>query len=187
MTQLDPQPKRFGRMLFFSLWPDGGGFASYAAGWPRYVRSRPARGLRSVFGLAWTRPTRHATLEATSPAAPLRVHARYTREEIVAALDYAQPARKPNSFREGVLWAPRPTTDAFLVTLHKSEADYSPTTMYQDYAISPTSSTGSPSQELQLIRPPASGTSITRGEAATSCSSPANTRCTSWVQRRTSS
>ena len=28
--------------------------------------------------------------------------------------------------------------DAFLVTLTKSEADYSPTTMYQDYAISPT-------------------------------------------------
>ncbi|MGB3258737.1 MAG: DUF3427 domain-containing protein, partial [Ornithinimicrobium sp.] len=27
--------------------------------------------------------------------------------------------------------------DAFLVTLKKSEADYSPTTMYQDYAISP--------------------------------------------------
>ncbi len=28
--------------------------------------------------------------------------------------------------------------DAFFVTLHKSEADYSPTTMYRDYPISPT-------------------------------------------------
>jgi len=69
---------------------------------------------------------------------PLRVHARYTREEIVAALDYvAIDGRKPNGFREGVLFAPAAKTDAFLVTLHKSEADYSPTTMYRDYAVSP--------------------------------------------------
>ena len=35
------------------------------------------------------------------------------------------------------LFAPEANADAFLVTLHKSEADYSPTTMYQDYAINP--------------------------------------------------
>ena len=69
---------------------------------------------------------------------PLRVHARYTREEIVASLDYVSiDGRKPNSFREGVLFAPDANSDAFLVTLNKSEADYSPTTMYQDYALSP--------------------------------------------------
>ena len=56
----------------------------------------------------------------------------------MAALDYVSiDGRKPNSFREGVLFAPEANSDAFLVTLHKSEADYSPTTMYQDYAISP--------------------------------------------------
>ena len=69
---------------------------------------------------------------------PLRIQARYTREEIVSALDYvAIDGRKPNSFREGVLFSPAANADALLVTLHKSEADYSPTTMYQDYAISP--------------------------------------------------
>jgi hypothetical protein len=69
---------------------------------------------------------------------PLRVHARYTREEAVAALDYvAVEGRKPNSFREGVMFSPAANADAFFVTLHKSEADYSPTTMYRDYAISP--------------------------------------------------
>ena len=45
--------------------------------------------------------------------------------------------RKAHSFQEGVLRAPAADADAFLVTLHKSEADYSPTTMYQDYALSP--------------------------------------------------
>ena len=33
---------------------------------------------------------------------PLRVHARYQREEVLAALGYASMQRKPNSFREGV-------------------------------------------------------------------------------------
>ena len=29
---LDPEAQRFARMLFFSLWPNGGGFATYADG-----------------------------------------------------------------------------------------------------------------------------------------------------------
>ena len=41
-------------------------------------------------------------------------------------------------FREGVLYVPELNVDAFFVTLTKSEADYSPTTMYRDYPISPT-------------------------------------------------
>lgn len=69
---------------------------------------------------------------------PLQVHARYQREEVLAALDYASMERKPNSFREGVLHVPDVNVDAFFVTLTKSEADYSPTTLYRDYPISPT-------------------------------------------------
>ena len=37
--------------------------------------------------------------------------------------------------REGVLHLPELRADVFFVTLHKTEKDYSPTTMYQDYAI----------------------------------------------------
>ncbi len=43
----------------------------------------------------------------------------------------------PDSFREGVVYVPELNVDAFFVTLKKSEADYSPTTMYRD-PISPT-------------------------------------------------
>ena len=64
---------------------------------------------------------------------PLKVHARYQREEILAALDFP---RNPNSFREGVLYLEGLNVDAFFITLKKSEADYSPTTMYSDYPIS---------------------------------------------------
>ncbi len=130
----------YGRMLFFSLWPDGGGFASYAAGFEALRTERAAReDLRAVVAHGVHGAERITTrLGGELGMRPLRVHARYTREEIVAALDYVSvDGRKANSFREGVLFSPAANADAFLVTLHKSEADYSPTTMYQDYAISP--------------------------------------------------
>lgn len=66
------------------------------------------------------------------------VHARYQREEILAALGYASLDRKPNSMREGVKHIPELNVDAFFINLKKSEADFSPTTMYRDYPISPT-------------------------------------------------
>ena len=136
----DPILQAYGRMLFFSLWPDGGGFDSYGDGLYA-LRQEPAvrQDLRAVVGLGLQRAERVATRPPGELGMrPLRVHAQYTREEVVSALDYvAIDGRKPNSFREGVLFSPPAKTDAFLVTLHKSEADYSPTTMYQDYAISP--------------------------------------------------
>ena len=39
---------------------------------------------------------------------------------------------------QGVAYSEPLNVDAFFVTLKKSEADYSPTTMYRDYPISPT-------------------------------------------------
>ena len=71
---------------------------------------------------------------------PLHVHARYSREEVLAALDRGTLRRKPAHFREGVLHTSVDgcPVDAFFVTLRKSEADYSPTTLYRDYALSPT-------------------------------------------------
>ena len=135
-----PAPAQaFGRMLFFSLWPDGGGFDSYAAGLVSLQGETALReDLRAVIAVGLVRAQRLTTpLTGGLAARPLRVHARYSREEIVAALDYVSiDGRKPNSFREGVLFSPAANADAFLVTLNKSEADYSPTTMYQDYAIS---------------------------------------------------
>lgn len=47
-------------------------------------------------------------------------------------------SEKPGSIREGVKWIPELQTDVLLVTLKKSEADYSPTTMYHDYALTDT-------------------------------------------------
>ena len=44
----------------------------------------------------------------------------------------------PGTVREGVVYLPQHNIDVFFITVKKSVADYSPTTMYRDYPISPT-------------------------------------------------
>lgn len=65
---------------------------------------------------------------------PLDLHCTYTRDQILTALDFLKPA----TVREGVKWLPEQNVDIFFVTLNKSDKDYSPTTMYQDYSINET-------------------------------------------------
>lgn len=62
---------------------------------------------------------------------PLDVHCTYTRDQLLVAMDYMTPS----NVREGVKWLPDQKVDVFMVTLNKSDKDYSPTTMYDDYSI----------------------------------------------------
>lgn len=66
---------------------------------------------------------------------PLTLHSLYTRDELLAALGHWTLSSQ-REMREGVLHMPGISTDLFLVTLNKTAGDCSPTTMYQDYAIS---------------------------------------------------
>lgn len=76
----------------------------------------------------------HASLESHKNS-PLQVHAKYTRIEILAALGVGEYA-KTRPWREGVLWVENEQTDVLAFTLDKSAGNFSPTTMYRDYAIS---------------------------------------------------
>lgn len=67
----------------------------------------------------------------------LRTHAHYTRAEISAALDLVTPKGKLLATQAGVLRCPSHQCDLFFVTLDKDEKDFTPTTLYQDYVISP--------------------------------------------------
>lgn len=62
---------------------------------------------------------------------PLDLHCTYTRDQLFAALDFL----KPKTVMEGVKWLEDKKLDVFLITLNKSDKDYSPTTMYKDYSI----------------------------------------------------
>ncbi len=66
---------------------------------------------------------------------PLQIHSRYTRDQILSAFGDHTFNRK-SSNREGIVNPEGKNTELLLVTLEKSEEDYSPTTMYNDYAIS---------------------------------------------------
>ncbi len=67
-------------------------------------------------------------------AGPLTIHAAYTRDEILLGWGHWSLERRPDQ-REGVLHIPGAKIDAFFVTLQKTEEEYSPTTMYEDYLI----------------------------------------------------
>ncbi|RZJ68481.1 MAG: DUF3427 domain-containing protein [Flavobacterium sp.] len=68
---------------------------------------------------------------------PLKVHARYTRDQILVAFEDSTFEKK-SSNREGVYENKSLNTELLFIDLFKSEEDYSPTTMYNDYAISET-------------------------------------------------
>lgn len=68
---------------------------------------------------------------------PLKVHARYTRDQILAAFKLSTFERKSPS-REGVAENIDLNTELLFINLIKSEENFSPTTMYDDYAISET-------------------------------------------------
>lgn len=128
---------RLAKMLRNSLWPDGGGFTSDAEAAAALQQEAAVRAeIAAVVDISFE-AARHVSLGLEGPLAdvPLRVHAHYQREEILGALDFP---RNPNSFREGVWYSSEHNVDACFITLKKSEADYSPTTMYRDYPISPT-------------------------------------------------
>ena len=66
---------------------------------------------------------------------PLQVHARYTRIEILAALD-PDPRAKVPPWQTGARWLPEAKADLAAFTLDKTSGQFSPTTRYRDYAIS---------------------------------------------------
>jgi len=67
-------------------------------------------------------------------AFPLKIHSRYNRNQILVAIrrhkfEKAKPSREGSSYEKSV------NTEALFVTLKKSDKEYSPTTMYEDYAL----------------------------------------------------
>ncbi|MGH8827866.1 MAG: DUF3427 domain-containing protein, partial [Jiangellaceae bacterium] len=137
-ADLTEREQRLARMLIFTLWPRGG-FGSYESALATLRRNQAVCAeIRDLVTLGLDR-ARHvpASLGMGLQHVPLASHVRYRREEILAALDYARLDRPPSIHQAGVAWAEATQTDALLVTVHKTEKDFLPSTMYRDYAISP--------------------------------------------------
>lgn len=91
--------------------------------------------LRELLGVLRTRIDHKQFSLTQHPDVPLRVHARYTRNEMLAAFGVGNAA-KPPEWREGVRYAEEARADICAFTLDKTSGSFSPTTRYKDYAIS---------------------------------------------------
>ncbi|NSX35553.1 DUF3427 domain-containing protein [Pseudarthrobacter oxydans] len=139
-AKLGMREQAFARMLFYTLWDDGGGFTTYDDGLD-HLRGYQfvCREIQQIVKLG-VAASKHAakSLGAGLQHIPLLSHATYRREEVLAALQYGSLEQGKNvQHREGVAWCPVTSTDAFFVTLNKDDKKHSATTMYKDYAISP--------------------------------------------------
>ena len=137
--ELGMREQTFARMLFYTLWDDGGGFQSYDAGLD-YLRGYQfvCSEIRQIVKLG-VAASKHVGkgLGAGLQHVPLLSHATYRREEVLAALQYGSLELGKNvQHREGVAWCRATSTDAFFVTLNKDDRKHSATTMYRDYALS---------------------------------------------------
>lgn len=65
---------------------------------------------------------------------PLKLHSRYTRDQILAAFKFST-FKKKSSNREGTAENKDLNTEILFINLIKSEENFSPTTMYDDYAV----------------------------------------------------
>ena len=131
-----PIDLKLGAMLHVSLWGnDGKGWTLESAAERLQQNPTAINDLRAILQNRLRHaPTHHAGRVPTM-AGPLTIHAAYTRDEILVGLGHWSLERRPD-LREGVLHIPEAKIDAFFVTLQKTEEDYSPTTMYEDYLIS---------------------------------------------------
>jgi superfamily II DNA or RNA helicase len=134
-TEGDADPRAL-LMSHFSLWSRDARFPSLAASFARLRENTTlAAELLELLALRLEQVEFEARPIPLPFPCPLELHGAYTRDEILAGIGHWTFDRQPE-MREGVLHLPELKCDVFLFTLHKSERDYSPTTMYKDYAIS---------------------------------------------------
>jgi hypothetical protein len=141
----DAANERLWRMLMAQLWGSGRHHVPLAEALVRLWAAPALRAeLVELFALLLER-TDHLVAplawpglgaEASAPPVPLRLHGRYSRAEVFAAFGLLNDAR-PFPGREGVLFDEATRCDVFFITLKKFERLFSPTTRYNDYAISP--------------------------------------------------
>lgn len=129
------KPDRIIEMMHTSLW--GGLFAELeldAANRRLWTNPAAIDDLRAVLEYRLRQSSRNTSIDS-SAFEPLSIHSAYTRDEILVALGHWSFSLRPSQ-REGVLHLQDRKLDVFFVTLQKSEDEYSPTTMYEDYLIS---------------------------------------------------
>ncbi len=123
-------------MLYYDFWQEPAIFDTLNEG-IKYIGKNPllAKELKEIIHILMSNINYvEHDLKLPYPC-PLKVHSRYTREQILSAFGQNSMIKKSSS-KEGVLNMKAKNTELLFVTLEKTEEKHSPTTMYDDYAIS---------------------------------------------------
>jgi superfamily II DNA or RNA helicase len=102
----------------------------------KFIDARPGlkHDLRELLSWLLEHSVPHAAQRIPDMTGPLSLHASYTREQILLALGIGS-FEKPFFLNAGVMDVKNRKLDLFFADINKSEADFSPTTMFEDYAL----------------------------------------------------
>ena len=128
------------RLLFALLGFVRRPLADLDAAWASLWRSHGLRDeLTQLLELLADRPRRVTHLLAHPlEHLPLRVHATYSLDEVLTSFDERNSKGGIKRIQTGSFYCEPFHADLHFITLEKSDKEYSPTTLYNDYAISPT-------------------------------------------------
>lgn len=132
--ELSETQQRMLGMFRYTMWPNGLASCGFSSDYEavRYLQaSRFYPELRDLLAYNYDRIDFVDKPLQVSETTPLALHCRYTMRQIQMALGF----EAPRTHQEGVYYHKEKDTDIFFVTLNKSDKDYSPTTMYDDYSI----------------------------------------------------
>ncbi len=125
-------------MLHYTIWRDAPikcGFNSIEDSLSQLYRNRPLfHEILEIFKYNYSKIDFVDKHQELGFDYPLDLHCKYSRDQVLSAFDYYTFDKKP-AMREGVLYIKNKKLDIFFITLNKSDKDYSPSTLYEDYAI----------------------------------------------------
>ncbi|MDO5666510.1 MAG: DUF3427 domain-containing protein [Alcaligenaceae bacterium] len=134
----DEMNPKLALMLHYDLWNESGealGFATLAQSIKALDHPHLKTELKALIPLLINQIKHIQKPLPELEQIPLLLHARYARDQILAAFG-AHRFEKKLSTREGVLELNNDNIELLFVTLNKNPKQFSPTTMYHDYAIS---------------------------------------------------
>jgi superfamily II DNA or RNA helicase len=138
VSELNEEEKAMCLMLHFDVWQNESGFGSLEESIKAIGKNRTLTD--EITELLEVLIDRIDFIEKPIPlpySQPLKLHGRYTRDQVLSAFGLHELEKK-GSNREGVAYSKVLNTELLFVTLNKSEKDFSPTTLYEDFAISET-------------------------------------------------
>lgn len=138
IDSLTPNEKSMCLMLHYDFWQNAGGFPTLEASIKAIGRNKDI--VKEMIQVLEIRMDQIGFMELEIDLPydqPLKLHSRYTRDQILAAFGFSTFESK-SSNREGVAERSEINTELLFIDLNKSDEHYSPTTMYEDYALNET-------------------------------------------------